>query len=351
MNKRIIFYSVPCLAKVSGGPRTRITNFSKAVMKRPGNYFIEGNTIAKIKKTLEVSNGDVLYVESSTNRVKIIDLFCLLILKFKSKTTITYIRDVYIQIFPEEYKNIRGFVTSIANKLSNIFYILISDKFAFPTTEMGKVFFSKMPSFLKKEYFDLPPGTYSVWYNNKASIDNRVEKKIEKIKFLYLGGTNYKYSGFDTFLNLSKTMSKDYKFYILTADNIESKLVQYGLKDKLVVLSLKHEQVIDFLEKEKITFVLHTRPTNNYDDITFPIKIMDCISCGVPFISVSHEPLVSLLGHDYPFFVDSFSETNMIKIIGQSSLDENYTMSLNHFLEVKDRVDYFSQVVKLIENA
>ena len=63
----------------------------------------------------------MVYVESATNRIALLDFLCLLLLRLRSKKVIVFIRDVYIEMFPEQYANPRAKITLIVNKLSNFY--------------------------------------------------------------------------------------------------------------------------------------------------------------------------------------------------------------------------------------
>jgi len=347
MNKNIILYSVPELNKVKGGPRTRISKFSEIILKNKENYFVEGKAFKKLKKTLKVKKTDILYIESSTNRLKLIDVICLLILIRKVNFVVTYIRDVYIQLFPENYKYLRGKITKKANKLSNEFYARISDKLSFPTKEMGEVFFSTQK--VKKENFSLPPGSYIPKYS-KRNLEMKCSEK--GLKFLYLGSTKYKNSGFDDFIKIANSFRGLHTFYVLTADDISAKLREFDLKNVVKVDFLKHDEVIEFVYSKNISFIIHPRPRNIYDDITYPIKIMDCISLAVPFISLRHKPIVSLLPDNYPYFIEDFTVDAIDKIVNKPKelFEKEYAKTKSDLLRIRDLCLYKNQLEKLIEN-
>jgi hypothetical protein len=339
---KIILYSVPDIKKVSGGPRTRITKISEAIKKESEGYSIIGNSLTKLKKTLKAPKSAICYVESATNRLKLIDLFCLIILKIKTKYLIVYIRDVYTIIFPQEYRSIRRSITRFFNHITNKIYIQLADKIAFPTIEMSKVFNSHFG--INKNSIDLPPGTFFIdekktTFPDIASI---------KPKFLYLGGTNYKYSGINSFLKYAVSHINTFDFNILSQDNLEPLLNKKGLAKSIPLNSVSHDEVFDYINKNNISFLLHPRPLNEYDNITYPIKIMDCISFGLPIISFRHAPLVSMLGNEYPFFIESYEEIKKI-IEDKDTFKQKYALSLDILNEVARKNTYQKQVQKIIK--
>lgn len=345
MKYGITLYAVPELSKVSGGPRTRISKISEILSSDITSHIVTGNYSSKIKLTFKAPSGNILYIESSTNRLKIIDIICLLILKIKSRKTVTYIRDVYIQLFPENYKSIRGSFTKYANKISNWLYTILSDKLAFPTIEMGQCFFKNRKN--KKKYFELPPGSFDF------SLSGEVQLKIKKNKlnFLYLGGTQYKYSGFNDFLKVAFALKNEHNFYVFSGDNIIQKIIDYKLENSIKVYSLSHKEVLSHIKKLDIDFVIHSRPENLYDDITYPIKVMDCISSNTPIISVRHKPLFSLLTPNYPFFVDEISTIEIKNIISKHSDNkELYSNAVSILSDVKEKSKYSKQVLKIVNN-
>ena len=120
--------------------------------------------------------------------------------------------------------------------------------------------------------------------------------------------------------------------------------------NNIKILNLPHKKVIEYLEDEDITFVIHSRPKNNYDDITFPINIMDCISCGVPIISYPHEPLIELLGFDYPFFVNEISSESITEIMDNQSISNLYEETIERLKVICNESSYIKQVEKIINS-
>ncbi len=349
INERIILYAVPEIDKVSGGPATRITQVSKVIAESNINTIIQGKSWNKLKQTLLTREKGTVYVESSTNRVKLIDIICLFILRIRNPKLIVYIRDVYIQVFPEKYKGLRKSITKVFNRLSNLFYVIISTSLAFPTMEMGKVFSSSIPKFLLKPYFALPPGTYHC-DNPVHDINNKVSNKLRDISFLYLGGLQYVYSGFESFLDLAEGLSNEYKFHILSKDDVSNKLIERNLQHIISYKSLTHNEVISYFDDANITFVIHPRPRNTYDDITYPIKLMDCISCGVPFISLPHIPIVELVGNEYFFFINELNNESIINLINTQNLFGKYKETLLKLEKVSLESSYKIQLRRITTN-
>lgn len=350
MKYGITLYAVPELSKVSGGPRTRISKISEILSSDITSHIVTGNYFSKIKLTFKAPSGNILYVESSTNRLKIIDVICLLILKIKSRKTVTYIRDVYIQVFPNQYSSLRNKLTKFGNKYSNLFYVLISHKLAFPTIEMGEVFFKNRK--LKRSFFCLPPGAYEVSRPINSSKKSLIPEK-RKLNLLYLGGTQYVHSGFEQYLNIASKMKYEHNFYVFSGDEINDLILKYDLKDSLVHYSLSHKEVLKFINDLNIDFVIHARPRNKYDDITYPIKVMDCISLGLPIITLKHKPIVSLLSKDYPFYINELSLENISYFIDEYFQNELqlYNKAIKILHDVKQNTLYSMQIDKIIKNA
>ena len=72
MSGRTVLYIIPNLKKVSGGPKTRASNFKEIFSKNGGNIY-EGNSKKNI--FLSYQYRDLVYIESATNRIAIIDFF------------------------------------------------------------------------------------------------------------------------------------------------------------------------------------------------------------------------------------------------------------------------------------
>lgn len=339
---KIILYSVPNIEKVSGGPRVRVTKISE-VIEESGGYSIIGGSFKKLKRTLQSPKSEICYVESATNRIKLIDAICLLLLKLKTEKFIVYIRDVYTITFPEEYKSLRKSLTKTLFYLTNIFFIQITDIFAFPTKEMGVVYNRYFNS--NKKSIALPPGTFET-PNSKAKSDLPY---LKKPSFLYLGGTNYKFSGFNNYLDFAAENIEKFDFHILSPDQLDERFLEKGIKEKIYYTSVPHKKVHDYIIENEISFLIHPRPLNSYDAITYPIKIMDCISFGLPIISFRNSPMVSLLGTNYPFFVNNMGDI-LTLFKDQEELIRKYQISLKVLEKTVKENSYRGQVQKIVDS-
>jgi hypothetical protein len=292
-NRKNMLFIVPNLKKLKGGPVSRISDFKK-VFERKGQLIIESK---KIWKSLNSPKLNIIYVESASNRIGFSDFLSLLILKTKSKKTIVFIRDIYIELFPEEYTGFRKSITKYCNKVSNLFLCCIADELAFPTHKMGEVFFEKNSQFPLKKHFSLPPAT--VFVDNSTSKTLNLNKKLGVI---FLGGTKYKNSGIEKFIEISKNLHHVYNFFVLTPDNdLRERL---DIPEYVIIQEIKREEITNFIKNKNISAAYHTRPKNFYDDITFPIKVLDFLAFQIPFLTERHTPLEDLLGKDYDLFVN-----------------------------------------------
>src|SRR5690606_2073927 len=109
-------FIIPNLKKVEGGPFSRISDFKKVFLKN-NDLVIQKN---KVLSALTSEKLNIVYVESATNRIGFSDFVALLILKIKCRKMIVFIRDIYIELFPEEYKGFRKTITLCFNKISNL---------------------------------------------------------------------------------------------------------------------------------------------------------------------------------------------------------------------------------------
>lgn len=305
-------YVVPDLDKVSGGPKTRITLFKK-VFRKNGNDVFEKAT----KKNALFKKKNIAYVESGSNRINLIDIPSLFFLRLRSKKTIVFIRDIYIELFPEEYKTFRGKITYYSNKLSNFYLTLIATSMVFPTKEMGAVFFEKNKFFPQRPFTDLPPGTHDITPNRT------LPNFSKKLGILYLGSLGYKNSGYQNFIDFAVKHKDEYNFFILSGDK--------DLKEKVTATHINLNKVPrnaipQFIAENNIAYAFHTRPRNMYDDLTFPIKVFDFLSFQLPFFSEKHVPLKNLLGNDYPLFAsfdnneEIFHKIESIKLLEYQEL-------------------------------
>ena len=330
-----VLYVVPNLSKVSGGPRTRIAMFKNVFIKDNGLVIENGN---KFFKSIVPRKINKVYVESATNRINLIDIISLFFLRFYSKEMTVFIRDIYIELFPEEYQTLRSKITLVLNKLSNYYLTLISTSMVFPTHNMGQVFFDKNKIFPKRKFSELPPGAL-------LKEDDRVLPDFnEKLGILYLGSTKYTNSGFDNFIKFSKSYSDTYNFFVLSGDkDLNQNLAHLPIH----LESVNHNEIANFITLNNIAFAMHTRPINEYDELTFPIKILDFVSLQLPFFSEKHSPLVGLLGSDYRLFLSINDFENIHKIINNLSQPE-YSSLLGFLKEITKKNTYNERYKKLL---
>ncbi|MGB3344637.1 MAG: hypothetical protein WBA61_12070 [Aequorivita sp.] len=290
-------YVIPNLDKITGGSITRINLFKKIFQNKGDRIIEKGNKLKSIFHKQEVC-----YVETATNRIGTVDLVSLFFLKFRSEKVIVFIRDIYIELFPEDYKGFRKKITFYLNKLSNFYLTWISTSMVFPTEKMGEVFFEKNKSFPRRPYSDLPPGTYDITENVSPPDFS------QKLGLLYLGSIDYRNSGIENFIAFSRKYHENYNFYVLSGASNISEIVQATI---IQASRIPRAEIAKFIEKNNIAYALHTRPRNIYDDLTFPIKAFDFLSFQLPFFSERHIPLENLLSNDYPLFA-SFDHLDVI---------------------------------------
>lgn len=331
-----ILYVVPDLKKVSGGPRTRISLFKGVFIKNDGEVIEKGN---KFSTSLKPRRINLVYVESATNRISFIDVICLFFLRLYSKKVIVFIRDVYIELFPQEYSSFRGKITWLFNKVSNFYLTVISTSMVFPTKDMGDVFFEKNHFFPQREYTDLPPGTL-------VEIEKRVMPNFtQKIGILYLGSTQYQNSGFRKFINFAEKYDGFYNFFVLSADKELGSILS---TTSIHLATINRNEIPQFIYQNNIAFALHTRPRNKYDDITFPIKVLDFISLTLPFFTERHVPLTNLLSMQYDLF-SSFEDFDDIQNMIQSVGIEKYKRYVEMLYQVSIENTYDKRYKKLLE--
>lgn len=327
MNK--ILYVVPNIEKVSGGPRTRISMFKSIFLER-GNCVIDGRE--KLQKSFRTKRNTRIYVESATNRISLVDFFSLLYIKCVSRDITVFIRDIYIELFPEEYASLRGRITMLFNKSSNFFLTFISTKLAFPTMEMGSVFFNKNSWFPKRKYIALPPGCI-------GNVNRNLEVDFSKtLGILYLGGISYPNSGFQHFLEFAEKYKGEYNFFVLSGDSNVVEMTKD--RNHIVLDKVGHTEIPEFIARYNIFLAFHSRPRNEYDDITFPIKVLDFVGMHLPFVTACHQPIVNLLGPEYELFVDISDMEDIHRAIQLVQDEEKYTSAKDHLKEVAIKNSY-----------
>lgn len=327
MNK--VLYVVPNIEKVSGGPRTRISMF-KSIFLNHGDGVIDSK--GKLQKSLRTKKNAHVYVESATNRISLVDFLSLLYLKCISKEITVFIRDIYIELFSGEYGSFRGRITMFFNKLSNFFLTLVSNRLAFPTKEMGSVFFNKNGWFPKREYIALPPGCIGM-SNDNVKVDFN-----KPVGVLYMGGISYPNSGFRHFLDFAERYKEDYNFFVLSGDALAAELTKD--RNYIVLDKVRHSEIPDFIERNNIFVAFHSRPRNEYDDITFPIKVLDFVGMHLPFVTADHKPIVDLLGPDYGLFVDISNMEDIHRAIRDLQDAERHSRMTDYLKEVSIKNSY-----------
>tara|TARA_R110002012_G_scaffold42572_6_gene115960 strand:+ start:136273 stop:137274 length:1002 start_codon:yes stop_codon:yes gene_type:complete len=331
-----ILYIVPNVLNAFGGPNTRTKRLKKEFLK-DGGEIIE--TKQKFFRSFKLRKINLAYVESATNRINLIDIPCLFFLRLRSKKTIVFIRDIYIELFPEEYTSFRSRITYFFNKLSNFYLTLISTSMVFPTKEMGEVFFQKNKFFPKRPFTDLPPGTHEI-------TENRASPNFsEKLGILYLGSLGYTNSGYQNFIDFAEMFKNEYNFYILSGDK--------DLKEKVTASHIHlgkvpRKNIPQFIQENNIAFAFHTRPRNIYDDITFPIKMFDFLSFQLPFFSEEHIPAKRLLGNDYPLFASLENKQEIHRKI-KSINPQEYQALLSLLKELALNNTYDKRYKKLLQ--
>jgi hypothetical protein len=263
----------------------------------------------------------------------------LFFIKFRSKKIIVFIRDIYIELFPEDYRGFRKKITFYLNKLSNFYLTWVSTSMVFPTREMGAVFFEKNKFFPKRPFSDLPPGTYDITENLQLPDFSK------KIGLLYLGSIDYKNSGFEAFVSFAKKYADSYNFFVLSGAKNISEMIEGTL---IKAFHIPRGEISQFIKNNNIAYALHTRPRNMYDDLTFPIKVFDFLSFQLPFFTEKHIPLENLLSNDYPLFA-SFENLDQIHQNIQALGPEDYKDLHQRLRRIALNNTYDKRYKKLLE--
>ena len=331
-----LLYVIPNLNKVSGGPKTRISLLKAVFLNKNEDIIEKGN---KFKKSFSTNKINIVYIESATNRISLIDVFCLFLLRLRAKKVIVFIRDIYIELFPEEFTTTRSKITLIFNRLSNFYLSLIATQMVFPTLKMGETFFAKSKFYKKRPYTDLPPGTYNI-------LENKVKPDFtKKMGILYLGSTKYKNSGFDKFLDFENKYRNNYNFYILSGDN---NLEEKTQNTSIAISKIPRNSIPDFVDTNNIAYAFHTRPRNKYDDLTFPIKVFDFLSFQLPFFTEKHIPVEKLLSNQYQLFA-SMNNLEEIHNIIEGIDTKEYSLIIDFLKEIAINNTYQKRYDRILE--
>jgi hypothetical protein len=331
-----LIYSVLKLKKATLGPKTRISLFIKEFLKN-NDIVIEGD--GKIKKCIKAPAVKLVYVESATNRISWADVMGLLILKRKSQKMIVFIRDIYIEIFPEQYKGFRKKITYWANRFSYWFLTFVADELVFPTTQMGDFFYRKNTRFPKRVYSALPPAT------GEQTMPDYVPDFNQKTGILYLGSVSYKFSGFENFIRFAKEYKDTFNFFVLSKDKNIEKYTDGNSHIRFEQADFN--QIMNYIRRNNIAFGFHSRPRNIYDDITFPLKILDFINFRLPFITDKHKPLIDLISADYPLYCKVTKPDEIYTVLAnyrQKEKYENLVKLLDTIAQKNTYADRYKQI-------
>ena len=127
----------------------------------------------------------------------------------------------------------------------------------------------------------------------------------------------------------------------------DKELKTHLLDSPINLNKVKREDISEYIQQHNIAYAIHTRPRNKYDDITFPIKILDFINLKLPFISEKHLPIKKLLGEEYDLFL-SVKYFNSIHDKIQGIGEQQYRGYLHLFDEVSKRNTYDKRYKKLL---
>jgi hypothetical protein len=221
----------------------------------------------------------------------------------------------------------------------------IAHKVVFPTKEMGKLYFKKNAFKKKIEFDELPPGCFTT--ENIYLEKNKV--KEDRIGLVFLGGINYSNSGIINYLEVARTLKVKYRFYVLTQDsNIFEILHQNNLEKDIIVDHIPFKELERYFKLNNIKFAIHARSRSEYDDLTFPIKILDLISLNIPFFTERHIPIANLMGSEYPLFQELKEIEQIEEKLEYYSRGHQYE-SLISILELKrDENQYENRYRKLL---
>lgn len=346
---RACLFAVPNVASLTSGPAVRVSNMARVFSGIPGARVIRGSFRQKLMLTFDLDRYDVLYVESSTNRLALVDYLCLFFLRLKSRKMVVYIRDVYFEAFPESFDSVKGRMRHFLNRLTNIFYVTASDALGFPTMRMGDFFFEHHCAGKRKKAMAIPPGTVRV--ENFSDLGALAARRTGALKFIYVGGIGYRYSGIEKMLRFAERSGLDAEYFVVTRDTEISQMVA-GLpkqvKNRVRVLALDMEQTIRLIDDEGITFAVHPRPRNPYDDMTYPIKFFDYISWLLPILTDRHEPLVDVLGEGYSLFCDLDDAATVAELVNSSIDGAAYLSLLGQMVRIRDENLYESRVESIL---
>ncbi len=342
----ICLYAVPNKKYIASGPMARVSAFSEELVKNSDNVVIRGGVLSKIVSSIRSTKCEILYIESSTNRLRMVDYLCLAMLTHKNGMVVVYIRDIYHELFPEQYMGFFNRIRTILHRVTDIYFSYISDYLAFPTKEMASR--SKIASG-NTSIFALPPGCRLLY--RESQLPSLSASRLSDIKFINVGGFGYKYSGLDMYLDYIEKSSLDATYYIITrhVDLVNKALIDRGLsrRSKIKLLSLSQDQVFQLIEEENITYAFHSRPRNEYDDLTYPIKIFDYLSIMLPVISERHVPIVLLYGSSYPLFCNLDDARNIDRKLEKFLTAKHYEKLLSAMYGVAVANTYSQRVEKI----
>ena len=162
-----------------------------------------------------------------------------------------------------------------------------------------------------------------------------------------MGGIGYTNSGIETFLNFTKSYKSKYNFFILTQDISVSNLLKRVQITHIEVDMVKFDDLPNYFRSKNIRFAFHARERSFYDDLTFPIKVLDFTSMLIPTISDYHKPLVRLFGNNYPLFSDIKDFKRIERLIEEYINNNSYELLIDTLKRVRSNNLYKNRIAKL----
>lgn len=266
ITKGLLFIGFYPIDKLNGAAKVRIWNISKCLnpqysiigffKKRINGYYY----LLKDKKFKDIKH---VYIEPSASTANPVDLLFLLYLKFRKITIAIFIRDIY-PLFKDNWKKLKLYQTPhfFMWFIAVFIYLQITKVRYYPTASARNVLRDKKGKLL-------PPGCnigYPVRFNSSSRL------------ILYAGYLNRSY-GEDLIIEICKILKKERL-------PVKIGVVFRGKIDVINRSDLPIEKIGDTLEDFTGSALLGIIPriVNKYNDIAFPVKLMDYVQMGLPVI-------------------------------------------------------------------
>ena len=265
-----------------------------------------------------IKKNDVILINIFGGKAFIHESISILYSRFFNKKIVAVLRGGYIPYYYDKYKRFYKFILNMVDKI-----IVPSDYLFHELSSRGHVIDQIIPNFIEIDKYDF-----------------RLRKDI-KPKILYTRGIHGIYNPLMAIDAFSLIQAKYSSASLTIAGNIaDLKLLQL-IKNKIKELDLKNISIIGFIEKDKISSLIHDHDIYIQTNIVenMPVSILEMWACGIPIIATGVGGITSLCNNEIDsIIINSEDYVSMsqqcIRLINNNALTEK--LSYNGKQKVKE---------------